>query len=155
MNLVFSNLNVMFVFIVISVCFIDILFTNASQYDQMVNLFDPNGELLQVRYAEKASNKGTPLICFISENSICMICRSPLHDSLFDHKTIDKLERVDDNIWASYCGLAGDGKALVRSSRSFSVGFRKQFGYAPPVVAMAKHIGDAQHEATLRGGIII
>ena len=124
-----------------------------SQYDQMVNLFDPNGELLQVKYAEKASSKGNPLICFISENVLCLVCRSPPYDNLFDHTTIDKVEKVDDEIWASYCGLAGDGKALIRSSRSFSVGFRKQFGFPPPVVAMAKHIGDAQHEATLKGGI--
>ena len=78
-----------FIFIAISI----VVVTNASQYDQMVNLFDPNGELLQVRYAEKASNKGFPLISFIAEDCLCLICRSPSHDNLFDHiSTIDKVD---------------------------------------------------------------
>lgn len=125
---------------------------NASQYDQMVNLFDPNGELLQVKYAERASSKGMPLICFISEDCVVVLCRSPPHDSLLDLRTMDKVEKVDDDIWAAYCGLAGDGKSLIRSSRTFSLQFRKMFGYAPPVVSVARAIGDTQHEATLKGG---
>ena len=125
---------------------------NASQYDQMINLFDPNGELLQVRYAERASDKGMPLICFVSEGCLVLLCRSPPHDVLFDHRTMDKVEKVDDDIWAAYCGLSGDGKSLIRSSRTFSLQFRKMFGYAPPVVSVARAIGEMQHEATLKGG---
>lgn len=140
------------------------LIISASQYDQMVNLFNPNGDLLQVEYAERASNKGNPLICFTheinhanstsntTETGILLLCRSQPFDQLLDRQSIDKVEKVDDDIWTAFCGLSGDGRSLIRASRSFSSNFRRLFGYAPSVVALAKHIGDTQHEATLKGG---
>lgn len=129
--------------------------SNASKYDQSINLFNPNGRLLQVDYAETASKKGSPIISFILNNSVVILTPSRSFDNQLDRRCIDKVEKIDDNIFAGYTGLAGDGRAVIRLSRSVASDFRRSFGSSPPVSFIAKRIGDFQHQATLKGGMFV
>ena len=134
-------------------CYVSILLLNASKYDQSINLFNPNGRLLQVDYAEAASQKGSPIIAFTLNDTAVILTPSQPLDSLLDRRCIDKVEKIDDHIFAAYSGLAGDGRAVIRLSRSIASDFRRSFGSPPPVSFVARRIGDFQHQATLKGGM--
>lgn len=124
-------------------------------YDKSINMFSPQGKLLQVDYAEIASNKGTPAIAIAGTNGdILILTRTGSNDCFLDRKINDKVERIDDDIWACYSGLAGDSRAVVRVAREYAAEIRSSLGISPAVVSIAKKVGDFQHEATLAGGTL-
>jgi proteasome alpha subunit len=126
----------------------------SSVYDHSINIFNPRGQLVQVDYAEIASSKGAPLLGIILGECIILITRSQNIDNLLDTRSVDKFVPIDDNIWASFTGLGGDGKALIRRSRKLALNFKEQFDSQPSVLSIARRIGDLQHEATVSGGMI-
>lgn len=125
----------------------------ASRYDKSINVFSPNGDLLQVAYAEIAAERGETAICLpTSEDGfiICMRANSN-QNVLLDRNVIDKVSKVDDNVWMIFAGLAGDGRALIRIARQFCSEFRIKFGSSPALSAIAKQLGETQHKATVVG----
>lgn len=113
--------------------------------------FSPSGDLLQVEGADMAGMLGNPLIACVSEvDQSIVLCTKPLPlQSLMDSRSIDKVSKVDSNIWIAFSGLAGDGRSLVRLARQFCSSFRMEFGCAPPVIAVARELGDIQHKCTM------
>jgi 20S proteasome alpha/beta subunit len=122
--------------------------------DKSINLFSPEGDLLQVGYAELASEKGSTVVCLPTSDDGIVICieSNPDFDILLDRRSADKLSKIDDNIWLTFSGLVGDGRSIVRSARSFCSSHHKIYGCSPSVSAVANHLGDIQHEATFSGG---
>lgn len=125
-----------------------------SRYDKSINLFSPEGDLLQVGYAEIASEKGSTVVCApVNDNSLVVCIESdPDFDILLDKKHIDKISKVDDNIWMCFSGLVGDGRSMVRKARKFCLEYHVQYGSSPTVSSLANYLGEIQHQATLAGG---
>lgn len=122
--------------------------------DKSINLFSPQGDLLQVGYAELASEKGATVICLpTSDNGIILCIESnPDFDILLDRRSADKLFKIDDFIWMTFSGLVGDGRSIVRSAKLFCSSYHHNYGCSPSVTAVANHLGDIQHKATFSGG---
>jgi len=129
-----------------------VVVVNSSRYDKSAILFSPDGDLLQVEYAEKASKKGSSLIACCSDNTIVLCTPTSSNYELLDRRYIDKVSEVWDGLWMCSTGLQGDGKALLREARTFCVDFKTQFGCSPSVSALSRHIGQIKHQATLTGG---
>ena len=126
---------------------------SGGKYDNSITLFSPEGELKQVTYADLAGQRGPALLVATSAAKdivICTQCTST--DALVDRRAVDKVNKIDDDVFIAFSGLAGDGLALVRDARSFCINHKVAYGCAPSVSAVARHIGDAQHRATLTGG---
>lgn len=125
-----------------------------GKYDKSVSLFSPEGNLLQVDYADIAGEKGLPLIIICSDNDKCIsIVSSSLQSSkLVDRRIIDKINRIDDNIWLAFSGLAGDGSAIVRDCRNYCIYYNVKYGNKPSITTVARYIGDLQHRSTLTSG---
>lgn len=127
-----------------------------SRYDKSINLFSPNGELLQVKYAEIAGDLGTTVIAIPTyennEHGILLCSKSTNeNDILMDKKLIRKVAKVDKNIWFVFSGYSGDGLALLRSAREYCLQYHMTFGNSPSISAIAKQLGQYQHRATLVG----
>ena len=125
---------------------------DSSRYDKSAILFSPDGDLLQVEYAEKAAKKGAPLIACCSNDIIVLCSPTSSNYELLDRRYIDKISEVWDGLWMCSTGLQGDGKALLREARTYCVDFKSQFGCAPSASALSRHIGQIKHQATLTGG---
>jgi len=124
-----------------------------SRYDRSINIFSPEGDLLQVAYADIAGSKGESLVCIVTNDSCAVLCTpSPINEALLDRRSTDKVCKVDENIYAAFAGLAGDGRSLVRVARKICTNYRLKFGCSPSVQYLSKAIGEVQHEATLTGG---
>jgi 20S proteasome subunit alpha 4 len=129
---------------------IGLLCTLAARYDQRVCLFSPDGRLLQAEYANAAAEKGELVACVItSEGDFVVITPSRKLENFVDKRSVDKLSKLDDGLWMVFSGLAGDGRLIVQTGRSFCVNYRTQFGCTPNVAAVAKSIGSIQHRSTL------
>ena len=137
---------------IFSKCFSRIYPTD--RYDKSITLFSPDGELLQVNYANVASKNGAPIICIKAENNAIIMCCISLLETraLLEKRAIEKVSLIDDSIWMGFSGLSGDGRALTRKARLFCNNFRLTFGYPPTISAVAREIGKVHHMATLKGG---
>lgn len=145
------------------ICFIVLTFAclvimgqsaNDMRHDKNVNLFSSNGELLQVQYAKNAGLKGASVLCSQSaENDIILCVPTPAAvQTLQDRRSVDKVAKIGDGLWIAFAGLAGDGRALIRAARQFSLGYSSKFGSMPTVRSLARFVGETQHESTLTGG---
>lgn len=129
--------------------------SRSSPYDLSINWFSDQGELVQVEYARKAAtNQGLPTVCGISLSNEVILCSriSNVQHCLLDRRSVDKIARVYDHIFLVSSGLAGDARALLEKARIFCINHQHKFGTRPSVNAVARYIGEIQHEATLGGG---
>jgi len=115
------------------------------------NFYGTFGEVPQLEYADRAGMLGNPLIACVSEvDQSIVLCTQPIPlQSLMDRRSIEKVSKVDSNIWIAFSGLAGDGRSLIRHARKFCSVFRFEYGCAPPVFAVARELGDVEHKCTL------
>lgn len=129
--------------------------TSASnkRYDKSISLFSPEGDLLQVKYADNAGANGLSLVCIAtSENSVVLCSPSLASSSLMDRRCVDKVSKVDEGIWIAFAGILGDGRHVTRKARQFCREYNAKFSCKPTVAALAHHIGSIQHEASVKGG---
>ena len=115
------------------------------------NVFSANGDLLQVDYAEIAAGRGYSAVCIPTSNRELIICTESnrIDDILLDRRLVDKVSRLDDNVWMIFSGMRGDGQALVRRGRKFCSNYYETFGCSPSIEGVAKHLGGLQHSASL------
>lgn len=123
-----------------------------SRYDKSVNLFSPDGNLLQVNYANIAAERGASLLCLPTSEGGFIICSLNSEDSdLIDKRAVDKITRIDSTTWIGFAGFAGDGRCIIRNARQFCTEFKLKFGCSPKAIAIAKHIGEIQHKSSYSG----
>ena len=115
-------------------------------------MYDSSGRLQQVEWAELASQKGASVVAFACDSNIVVLSPTQPHDKLIDRRSLDKVEKIDDEIWSVCTGLAGDGRSIVQTSREFTSKFREGFGVKPSAMAVAAHVGSHQHQGTLYEG---
>lgn len=135
----------------ISLLLIFLSLAGAGRYDRGVSVFSPEGEILQVRYAERAAARGLTLVCLAMGRAVVFCAAALPTDSLLDRRATHKLGRVDEATFMGFSGLSGDGTALLRLTRQFAVDFRTKFGVGASASAVAQFIGDLQHASTLKG----
>ncbi|KAJ1419882.1 nucleophile aminohydrolase [Ochromonadaceae sp. CCMP2298] len=125
-----------------------------ARYDKNVNLFSASGELLQVQYARNAGLRGASVLCCRAKGGEVLICvPTPTEtQQLLDRRGVDKVARVSEGIWLVFAGLAGDGRSVLKSARSFCIDYKSRFGQAPSVRSVARFVGEMQHESTLAAG---
>ena len=129
---------------------------NNSPYDQSITLFSKDGQLHQVEYARLAGLKGNCVICGVdSSNTEILLCfKTDKHSyQLIDRSHVDKIMRIDDHIFLSFAGLAGDGRVLVNHARKFCIDHMSLYGMKPSIHQVATWIGELQHRNTLFGGM--
>jgi 20S proteasome subunit alpha 4 len=122
-------------------------------YDKMVNVFSDKGELLQVEYARKAGMLGDPILCGVSavdnEIVVCVPTSKQKH-ILLDHRSIDKISKIDPNFFLGFSGLGGDGQALVNTMREKCVVHKIRDGFPSSLSWAASKISKLQHKASLQ-----
>jgi 20S proteasome alpha/beta subunit len=124
-----------------------------NPFDKQVNIFNEQGELLQVEYANKAGKLGDPLLCGISKvDNEVVICAptSKRKYALLDQRGIDKISKIDPNFYLGFSGIGGDGQYLVNTVREHCVRQRIEKGYPPSIMIPVTKISEIQHSASLK-----
>ena len=116
----------------------------------------------KVRYAEEASERGETIVCLTAHenskldqdhgpNHVVLGISSKAEDILLDRPGIDKVSKVDDNIWVACAGLAGDGRVPVEDSGRFALIFVLATALLQPCDTWLMPLGRCKHEFTLSG----
>ncbi|MCR8433174.1 MAG: proteasome subunit alpha [Crenarchaeota archaeon] len=123
----------------------------ATAYDRSATLFDPRGRILQVLYARKAAEAGTPSCGLLFNDGVIITGKRKMSVLLMPNR---KVFQVDDNIIATFAGYSSDGMFLVENAREYAASLRFVYGSEKPdVYVVARYISSIMHQATLYAGL--
>jgi 20S proteasome alpha/beta subunit len=124
-----------------------------NRYDKSITVFSPEGRLLQVEYADKASSKGKLVICSQTSDDCIVICTATSKfDAIFDEKKQDKVAKISDGLYMIFSGLLGDAKSFASDAQQFCIQYKNTLDSAPGVSALGNFAGDLQYRSSIYGG---
>lgn len=122
-------------------------------YDKFNGIFSPDGSLLQLDYAKKASSQGSTVVCGLSvEESKAIVCFPDTANqlSLIDPRhLLEKVTKIDDSSIMICSGLACDAQYLVDQARRFWLQQYAGRGTAPRIRAVANALAELFHGRSL------
>ena len=123
---------------------------NRIPYDKSVGVWSPEGELIQLSYARRASEKGLPAMALIlNDKAILMAARIKVDDLI---EAPSKIKVLDDNLYFLAAGLSSDSNLLLVQARYIAQ--RQKMVYGEPIgpEGLARQLGDIMAQQTFGMG---
>lgn len=119
-------------------------------------MFSPQGELLQIQYADIAAKKGELVIAALSKEKSVVICKALTPTSVLLKKPQEnKLVRLNDLNFLALSGMAGDACAFVANAKQYSASVKRSYDLTLGATSMANHLSRVQYQSTLTSGMCI
>jgi len=122
-----------------------------SQYDRSAAIWSPDGELVQLSYARKASERGAAAVGMILDDTTILLAGETLFDPLVVRP--DKIQEIDKDLYLVASGLSTDSNLLIGQSRLVAQQNRLIYGEKISVRALAQRLGDLMARHTIQGGL--
>ncbi|MFW9915223.1 MAG: hypothetical protein ACFFGZ_06385 [Candidatus Thorarchaeota archaeon] len=119
-------------------------------YDKSTAIWSPDGELVQLEYARKASERGAAACAIIAGDSI-VLGGEKSADPLMASQP--KIRQVDDNLYMIASGLTTDANLLISQARIVVQQYRLIYGETIVPKRLAAMIGDLMARHTISGGL--
>ncbi len=120
-------------------------------YDKSTVIWSPDGELVQLSYARRASEKGLSAIGMILDDSTILLAGRTKLDELVE--TQSKIKLVDNGLYLLASGLSSDSNLLLSQARLISQRHTLIYGEIIGPEALARQLGDIMARHTLSGGL--
>lgn len=120
-------------------------------YDKSTVIWSPDGELVQLSYARRASEKGYSAIGMILDNKNILLAGRIKVDELVE--TQSKIRVVDTGVYLLASGLSSDSNLLLTQSRLIAQRHSMVYGEVIGPESLAKQLGDIMARHTLSGGL--
>lgn len=87
------------------------------EYENSLAIFSPDGRLIQVEYAQQASEQGSLVVFSSDSEKVCISIEVKTHNKMLIDQ--NKLQLVDRelNIWYTYSGLKPDSYIVLSQAR--------------------------------------
>jgi len=120
-------------------------------YDKSAAIWSPDGELVQLSYARKASERGAAAIGMILDEKTILLAGETLFDPLIVRP--DKIQKIDKNLFVVAAGLSTDSNLLIGQARMVAQQHRLIYGEKISVRALAARLGNLMARHTITGGL--
>ena len=120
-------------------------------YDKSAAIWSPDGELVQLSYARKASERGAAAIGMILDEQTILLAGETLFDPLVVRP--DKIQKIDKNLYIVAAGLSTDSNLLIGQARIVAQQHRLIYGEKISVRALSSRLGDLMARHTITGGL--
>ena len=120
-------------------------------YDKSTVIWSPDGELVQLSYARRASEKGLSAIGMILDDQTILLAGRTKLDELVE--TQSKIKLVDRGLYLLASGLSSDSNLLLSQSRLISQRHTLIYGEIIGPEALGRQLGDLMARHTLSGGL--
>lgn len=124
--------------------------TDKQAYDRGVNIFSPDGRIIQVEYAREAVENGAPTVGLKTDEGVVLGTLTTPTSSLATSTT--KLHRVEDSVGAATTGYVPDGRKLIDELRVAVQQEQLRYGQRAEVEMVTKKVADMLQESTQVGG---
>ena len=118
-------------------------------YDRIATMFSPDGRIHQIEYAKEAVKHGSLVIVGKVKQGIIMISEQKEFNKLILPN--EKINQVEEGIFAAYSGLLSDAKVLVERIRVEAQMQRLYYKEDPDINVIAWNIGRFMQELLQRG----
>lgn len=115
--------------------------------------FSPNGELTQIKYAEKCVEKGMTSLGVVAKDGVVIAAEKKSRSPLIDMTSVQKVFALDDHVGCVYSGLGPDSRLLIDEARKECQIYRRTFQEAIPVLQLVRSIASVYQEYTQSGGV--
>ncbi|MHA1304265.1 MAG: archaeal proteasome endopeptidase complex subunit alpha [Candidatus Heimdallarchaeaceae archaeon] len=119
-------------------------------YDRTSIMYSPEGRLIQVEYARESVRRGSIAVGIKSKNGVVLAGLLRMVDL---NEPDQKVHKVDENIYATFAGVAADGRVLISRARLESQIFRMTYEVSIDINGLATKIGDYCQIYTQQGGL--
>jgi proteasome alpha subunit len=127
------------------------MYDSRVAYDKSAAMWSPDGELVQLSYARKASEKGAAAVGLILDKSTILLAGETLFDPLVVKP--DKIQEIDDKLFLVASGLSTDSNLLIGQARLVAQQHRLIYGEKISVRALSQRLGDLMARHTIQGGL--
>ncbi len=118
-------------------------------YDRSTILFSPDGRIIQVEYARKSMNRGSPSIGAKSKEGVVLVGQRKRDILVLPNK---KVFSVDDHVGAIFSGYSADGRALVSYARERAQVYRFIYDEKVDLLYLSQELSTLMHTYTQFGG---
>ncbi|MHA1513424.1 MAG: hypothetical protein ACTSRJ_05110 [Candidatus Hodarchaeales archaeon] len=127
------------------------MYDSRVAYDKSAAMWSPDGELVQLSYARKASEKGAAAVGFILDKNTILLAGETLFDPLVVKP--DKIQEIDEKLFLVASGLSTDSNLLIGQARLVAQQHRLIYGEKISVRALSQRLGDLMARHTIQGGL--
>ena len=120
-------------------------------YDKSTVIWSPEGELVQLTYARRASERGQPAIGLILNDTTMLLAGRTRVDELVEKQS--KIKEVEKSLYFLPSGLISDSNYLLSQARLLSQKHTLVYGEVIGPEALAKQLGDLMARHTITGGL--
>ena len=124
----------------------------AMGYDRSATMFSPEGTIIQVEYAEKATKWGSSSIGMVCTDGVLIVADKRIDDKLIVPKSANKIYEIDSHVIASAAGVVSDARVLVERAQVLSQQHRVTYDSAIEPELVIKEIANIKQQFTQYGG---
>jgi len=124
----------------------------AMGYDRTATMFSPEGTIIQVEYAEKATKWGSSSIGMVCTDGVLIVADKRIDDKLIVPKSANKVYEIDSHIVASAAGVVSDARVLVEKAQVLAQQHRVTYDSPVEPELVIKDIANIEQQFTQYGG---
>ncbi|MEK6819893.1 MAG: archaeal proteasome endopeptidase complex subunit alpha [Nanoarchaeota archaeon] len=124
----------------------------AMGYDRSATMFSPEGTIIQVEYAEKATKWGSSSVGMVCADGVFIVADKRIEDKLIVSKSANKVYEIDSHIFASAAGVVADARVLVERAQVISQQHRVTYDSPIEPELVIKEIANLKQQFTQYGG---
>ncbi len=119
-------------------------------YDRGVTIYSPEGRIIQTEYARESVRRGSIAVGIKSKNGVVLGGLLRVVDL---NEPDQKIHKIDEGIYATFAGVAADGRILINRARLEAQIFRLTYKEQIDIAGLAVKTGDYCQMFTQQGGL--
>jgi proteasome alpha subunit len=124
----------------------------AMGYDRTATMFSPEGTIIQVEYAEKATKWGSSSVGMACTDGVFIVADKRIDDRLIVSKSANKIYEIDSHIISSAAGVVSDARVLVEKAQVLAQQHRVTYDSPIEPELIIKDIANIEQQFTQYGG---
>lgn len=121
-------------------------------YDLGCHIYNSDGKVLQISYAQKAVDKGGALLGVRCSDGVILVAEKLLEHKLLLPSSGKIVHKVDKSSGIAYTGYTQDGRAIVPVAEHECSNYKDYYGESIPPHVLSERIAQYMHLHTMYGG---
>ncbi|CAB3229860.1 unnamed protein product [Arctia plantaginis] len=123
-----------------------------ARYDRAITVFSPDGQLLQVQYAQEAVRRGSPLVGVRGAEAIVLAVEKRAVQTLEDTRIEKKIVVLDEHIVMGFAGLRADARILIARAQIECQSYRLTVEDPVSVEYISRYMAEMKQHYTQSNG---